>query len=105
MIGANMTSPHYLVFQVHLESEEWIPAYQSAAPAALEQHGGKYLSLTPSPTRLEGEGDSPSFMAIVEFPDQESADAFYSSDAYRPHRDARLAGARNEAFSLVGLGA
>ena len=98
-----MTSPHYLVFQVDVETDDWIPAYQDAAPAALEAYGGRYLSLTPSPQRLEGDGRSPSFMALVEFPSSEAANSFYESEAYRPHRDARLAGARNAAFSLVGM--
>ncbi|MDW3178724.1 MAG: DUF1330 domain-containing protein [Acidimicrobiia bacterium] len=98
-----MSSLHYLVFQVDPETEDWIPGYQEAAPAALAAHGGRYLSLTPSPERLEGEGNPPSFMAIVEFPSSEAAASFYNSDEYRPHRDARIAGARNAAFSLVGM--
>ena len=61
-----MSSPHYLVFQVDIEGEGGIPASMVSAPEALAAYGGKYLALTPSPRRIEGEGESPSFMAIVD---------------------------------------
>ena len=98
-----MSAPHYMVFEVDLKTDDWVPAYQEGAPPVLADYGGKYLALTPSPERLEGNGGVPTFMAIVEFPDKASADGFYHSDGYRPHRLARLEGADNNAFSLAGM--
>ena len=39
---------------------------------------------------------------IIEWPSKTAAEAFYNSDDYRPHRELRLAGARNEAVLVAG---
>ena len=54
-----MSAPHYMVFEVDLKTDDWVPAYQEGAPPVLADYGGKYLALTPSPERLEGNGGVP----------------------------------------------
>lgn len=39
---------------------------------------------------------------IVEWPSQEAAKAFYESDEYRPYRQSRIAGAKNEFLLVAG---
>jgi len=39
---------------------------------------------------------------IVEWPSKEAAVAFYESEEYRPYRQKRIAGARNEFFLVAG---
>jgi len=39
---------------------------------------------------------------IIEWPSKAAADAFYASDEYRPYRQSRLAGARNEFVLVAG---
>ena len=43
-----MSAPHYMVFEVDLKTDDWVPAYQEGAPPVLADYGGKYLALTPS---------------------------------------------------------
>jgi len=41
-------------------------------------------------------------MVIVEWPSKEVALAFYDSEEYRPYRQSRLAGAKNEFLLVAG---
>jgi uncharacterized protein (DUF1330 family) len=41
-------------------------------------------------------------MVIVEWPSKEAAVGFYESDEYRPYRQKRLAGAKNEFLLVAG---
>ncbi len=59
----------------------------------VERHGGKYL---------EGERKPAGIFVVVEWPSKESAMAFYESAEYRPYRQKRIAGARNEFFLVAG---
>lgn len=39
---------------------------------------------------------------LIEWPSREAADAFYESKEYRPYREARREGARNEFLLVAG---
>jgi uncharacterized protein (DUF1330 family) len=83
-------------------SEEWIPGYLSSVTPIVKKHGGKYLARTASHQRLEGDGESPALMVLIEWPSKEAGEAFYSDPDYQPHLQARLAGAHNDHFLIEG---
>jgi uncharacterized protein (DUF1330 family) len=93
---------HYVVLLATPTSEEWIPEYIAAVPPLVDQHGGKYLARTASLERLEGTGDHPALIGILEFPSKEAAEAWYNDPAYKPHLQARLEGANNDFFLVEG---
>ena len=93
---------HYVVVLVTPTTEDWIPGYITAVHALVDRHGGRYLARTASHERLEGTGDHPALIGIVEFPSKEAAEAFYHDPAYKSHLQARLAGANNDLFLVEG---
>lgn len=75
-----------------ITNTDWMPAYFADVPALVARHGGRYLASTSDIDRLEGEGDMPSGVSILEWPSKKAAEAFFADPDYRPHLDARLAG-------------
>jgi uncharacterized protein (DUF1330 family) len=68
----------------------------------VERWGGRYLSRTPLVERIEGGRKAPPMLVIVEWPSKEKAMAFYESEEYRPYRQKRIAGAKNEFLLVAG---
>ena len=79
---------------------DWVPAYSAEVPALVARHGGRYLALTAEIDRLQGEGEVPWVISIVEWPSKEAAEAFFADPGYLPHLDARLAGTSGVAYLL-----
>jgi uncharacterized protein (DUF1330 family) len=52
--------------------------------------------------KVEGERTPPQTFLIIEWPSKEAADAFYESEEYKPYRELRLGGARNEFVLVAG---
>jgi uncharacterized protein (DUF1330 family) len=80
--------PAYVVVDIDLSDPDQLAAYREAAPATLEAGGGKYLARGGALTVLEGDW-SPDRLTVVEFPDVESAKAWYDSEGYRAARELR----------------
>jgi len=68
----------------------------------VEQRGGRYLARTSSLEKIEGERALPQILVILEWPSKESAVAFYESEEYRPYRESRIAGGKNEFLLAAG---
>ena len=83
---------YYTVVASTITDTDWMPAYFVDVPALITRHGGRYLASTGDIDRLEGEGDTPSGVSLLEWPSREAAEAFFADPDYRPHLDARLAG-------------
>ncbi|MGK2908240.1 MAG: DUF1330 domain-containing protein [Sphingobium sp.] len=92
--------PAYMVVDVRYADLGWTEAYRRDVPPMIAAFGGHYLALARSPERLEGEGDSPDTLAIVEFPTADAARALLASPAYRPYAEARQAGATTRIYLL-----
>lgn len=91
---------HYAVAELDVTDPGWVRDYVAEVTPMVERHGGRYLSRSTRIEHLEGERTPPQLMLIIEWPSKEAADRFYESEEYRPHREARRAGARNQ-FLLV----
>jgi len=86
--------------------EQWDPgvfaAYGPMAKASIEKFGGRYLAKAPEALMLEGDGDPPLAMAVLEFPSAEQARAWFASDDYQAAARIRRGGARNRFLLIEG---
>jgi len=60
------------------------------------------LARTSNIEKIEGERKTPQIFLVIEWPSREAAKAFYESDEYRPYRQSRIEGARNEFVLVAG---
>jgi len=93
---------HYAIARLDVTDPAWVADYVAEVTPMVERHGGRYLARTPRLEQLEGDGRPPQVALLIEWPSREAALAFYESDEYRPHRDRRQAGARNDFLLVAG---
>jgi uncharacterized protein (DUF1330 family) len=93
---------YYAVAEIEVTDRAWVRDYIANVTEMVERHGGRYLARTPQVEKLEGERPAPQTFLIIEWPSREAADAFYESEEYRPYRERRRGGARNEFVLVAG---
>ena len=71
----------YIIARINVTDPEDYKAYANQTVALAEKAGGRFLVKGGMQTQLEG--NSPDRHVIIEFPDHETALAWYNSDAYR----------------------
>ena len=91
---------HYAIVEVDVTDPGWVPEYVKNVTRLVEERGGRYLTRTSTVEKIEGERKAPQILVLLEWPSKDAAVAFYQSEEYRPYRQSRLQGARNE-FMLV----
>lgn len=84
--------PVYLIADVTVTDDSWIPDYAANVHDIVHKHGGKYLSRSGNITNLEGEPLGSTLIALLEFPSMEAVQAFASDPDYAPYGKARQAG-------------
>jgi len=93
---------YYSVAELEITDQSWLPAYVKNVTAMVEQAGGRYLARTSKIDKLEGERKAPQIFLIIEWPSKDTAEAFYESEEYRPYRESRIKGDRNEFVLVTG---
>ncbi|HJT01687.1 MAG TPA: DUF1330 domain-containing protein [Terriglobales bacterium] len=93
---------YYAVAEIEITDRSWVAAYIQNVTRLVEQRGGRYLARTSKIEKLEGEPKVPQVFLIIEWPSREAAKAFYESEEYRPYRQSRMAGAKNEFLLVAG---
>lgn len=93
---------YYSVAEIEITDQIWVPAYVKNVTKLVEQHGGRYLARTSNIEKIEGERKAPQIFLIIEWPSKDAAKAFYESDEYRPYRQSRMEGAKNEFLLIAG---
>jgi uncharacterized protein (DUF1330 family) len=83
---------HFLIAQVKVNDDGWIPEYAAKVHHIVHKHGGKYLSRSGNITTLEGDPSSDDLIAIIEFPSLEALRGLMSDPEYAPYAEARIAG-------------
>jgi uncharacterized protein (DUF1330 family) len=91
---------YYSVAEIDITDQSWVRDYVANVTPLVQQYGGRYLTRTSNVEKMEGDRKPPQILVIVEWPSREAAETFYTSEAYRPFRQSRIDGARNE-FLLV----
>lgn len=92
----------YSIAELDITDPSWVRDYVQHVTPMVERHGGRYLSRTSNIEKLEGERNKPQIVVLVEWPSREAAMAFYDSEEYRPYRQRRAGGARNEFVLVAG---
>ena len=82
----------YVIADVKVTDESWIPDYAANVHDIVHKHGGKYLSRSSNVTTVEGDPLNSTFVAIIQFPSMEAVQAFASDPEYAPYGQARQAG-------------
>ena len=93
---------YYMIGEVETTDASWVPDYVQNVTGMVERFGGRYLARTPKAEKVEGERKLTGIIVVVEWPSKEAAIAFYESEEYRPYRQKRLAGAKNEFVLVAG---
>lgn len=93
---------HYAVAELDVTGPAWVRGYVTDVTPMVQRRGGRYLARTTRIERIEGERELPQVLVLIEWPSKQAADEFYESEEYRPYREARRAGARNEFLLVAG---
>jgi uncharacterized protein (DUF1330 family) len=79
----------YILGFVTVNDPEAIKEYIDRLPDIHEKYGASILSMSRGKVMLEGEDDS-QVVALLEFPDKQSAEAYWYSDEYQEARKIRV---------------
>ena len=90
----------FLIVDTQIENPEEYEKYKKLAKPIAEKYGGVYRVRGGDIDVRETDLWTPTRMVIIEFPDMDSARAFYDSEEYAPVRPMRT---NNAACSVAGL--
>jgi uncharacterized protein (DUF1330 family) len=90
---------YFLFDNVEIHDREALARYAEQASKLVAEHGGRYLAAAVAPEVVE---DDPGLTSVVliEFPDAESARAWYESPAYEPLKQLRRRAVHNTAVLI-----
>ncbi|MCR9214896.1 MAG: DUF1330 domain-containing protein [Proteobacteria bacterium] len=92
----------YMIARINVTDPDQYEVYKSLAPIAIKKYGGRYLTRGGPMETLEGPEETHR-VVLLEYPDMETAKAFYDSPEYRKARDARKDAADGQFVLLEGL--
>lgn len=90
----------YLIADVKVTDDKWVPSYAASVHDLVHKHGGKYLSRSGNVTILEGKPLDTTLIALLEFPSADAVRAFITDPEYAPYAAARQAGSESR-FQLI----
>ncbi|RBI67297.1 hypothetical protein DQW77_17620 [Roseovarius sp. TE539] len=82
----------YLIADIKVTDDGWVPEYAANVHNLVEKHGGRYLSRSGNIETLEGEQKDSTLIAILEFPSRAALDGFAADPDYAPYGTARQSG-------------
>lgn len=83
---------HYLIAQVTVHDDSWIPEYAAKVHDIVSKHNGRYLSRSGNIKSIEGDASALSLIAVIEFPSEEDLQSFVNDPDYAPFAAARQGG-------------
>jgi uncharacterized protein (DUF1330 family) len=92
----------YAIAEMDITDPSWVQEYVEQVTPLVEARGGRFLARAVNAEKLEGEREKSQVYLLIEWPSKEAAVDFYESDEYRPHREVRMAGARNQLVLVPG---
>lgn len=93
----------YIVARITINDRERYAQYEAGFLEIFAAHAGKLLAVDDNPEVLEGDWRC-TRTVIAEFPDRESALAWYRSDDYQTLAEHRFAASDGEVALLAGFG-
>jgi uncharacterized protein (DUF1330 family) len=91
----------YIIVDIEVTDPTRYEQYKRQAQETVEAFGGRYIVRGGTAERLEG-GWTPRRLVVLEFPDADTARAWWSSEAYRPARTLREATAHSNMVLVEG---
>ena len=92
--------PVYVIADVKVTDDKWVPDYAAVVHDIVHKHGGKYLARSGNVKVLEGKPLDTTLIALLQFPSAEAAEAFANDPAYAPHAKARKGGSESR-FQMI----
>jgi uncharacterized protein (DUF1330 family) len=92
---------YFLFDNVEVHDRAALGRYAERAAELVAEHGGRYLATAVAPEVVEGDPGLTS-VVLIEFPDADSARAWYESPSYRPLKELRQRAVRNTAVLIDG---
>jgi uncharacterized protein (DUF1330 family) len=90
----------FLIADVKVTNDAWVPDYAASVHEIVHRHGGKYLARSGNVTTVEGNPLDTTLIAIIAFPSAKHARDFVADPAYGPHLKARRDGSESR-FQLI----
>ncbi len=84
--------PVYVIADIKVTDDSWVPEYAASVHQLVHKHGGKYLARSGNVKTLEGKPLDTSMIALLEFPSAEAASGFATDPKYAPFAAARRGG-------------
>jgi uncharacterized protein (DUF1330 family) len=90
----------YMIADIKLTDDKWVPAYAASVHNIVHKHGGKYLARSGNLKSLESKPLDTSLIALLAFPSAEAVRAFLIDPEYAPYAAARQSGSEGR-FQLI----
>ena len=90
----------YMIADIKVTDDKWIPAYAASVHDLVHKHGGKYLARSGNVKTLEGKPLDTTLIALLEFPSAAAVKAFLADPQYAPFAEARQQGSDSR-FQLI----
>lgn len=90
----------YMIADIKVTDDKWIPGYAASVHELVHKHGGKYLARSGNVKTLEGKPLDTTLIAILEFPSAEAVKGFLADPKYAPFAAARQNGSESR-FQLI----
>ena len=94
--------PAYVIARVWVKDKDGYEQYRQMVGPTVEQFGGRFLARGGEVEVLEG-GPCPDRVIVLEFPDYDSALAWYSSPEYAPAKGQRIKSSEAELIVTQGV--
>ena len=82
----------FVIADVKVTDDSWIPDYAANVHDIVHKHGGKYLARSGNITTVEGEPLDTTLIALIQFPSMEAVQSFAQDPDYAPYGEARQKG-------------
>ena len=90
----------YVIADIKVTDDKWVPAYAASVHDLVHKHGGKYLSRSGNVKTLEGKPLDTTLIALMAFPSAQAAEAFIADPKYAPYVAARQGGSESR-FQMI----
>ena len=90
----------YMIADIRITDDKWVPAYVASVHELVHEHGGKYLSRSGNVKTLEGNPLDTNLIALIQFPSTEAVKSFLADPKYAPFATARKNGSESR-FQLI----
>jgi uncharacterized protein (DUF1330 family) len=95
-----MTMTVYMIADIKVTDDSWVPSYATSVHDLVHKHGGKYLARSGNVRTLEGKPLDTTLIAVIAFPSAKAVEAFLADPAYAPFAAARKRGSDSR-FQLI----